>query len=85
MACMVESLGLTLPTNAAIPRTQAAARKVLAQYSGQRIVEMVKENLRLSDILTREAFENADHDQCRHWRFHQFRHPSACAGGNEWA
>jgi L-arabonate dehydrase len=58
MACMVESLGLTLPSNAAIPAADSR-RKVLAQYSGQRIVEMVKENLRLSDILTREAFENA--------------------------
>ncbi len=58
MACMVESLGITLPTNAAIPAADSR-RKVLAQYSGKRIVEMVNENLRLSDILTREAFENA--------------------------
>ena len=58
MACMVEALGLTLPSNAAIPAADSR-RKVLAQYSGQRIVEMVRENLRLSDILTREAFENA--------------------------
>ena len=58
MACMVESLGITLPSNAAIPAADSR-RKVLAQYSGQRIMEMVRENLRLSDILTREAFENA--------------------------
>ena len=58
MACMVEALGLSLPSNAAIPAADSR-RKVLAQYSGQRIVEMVRENLRLSDILTREAFENA--------------------------
>lgn len=58
MACMVESLGLSLPENAAIPAADSR-RKVLAQYSGQRIVAMVRENLRLSDILTREAFENA--------------------------
>ena len=58
MACMVESLGLSLPENAAIPAADSR-RKVLAQYPGKRIVEMVKENLRLSDILTREAFENA--------------------------
>ena len=58
MACMVESLGLTLPENAAIPAADSR-RKVLAQLSGLRIVEMVKENLRLSDILTRKAFENA--------------------------
>lgn len=58
MACMVESLGLTLPHNAAIPAADSR-RKVLAQLSGYRIVEMVKSNLRLSDILTRKAFENA--------------------------
>ncbi len=58
MACMVESLGLSLPENAAIPAADSR-RKVLAQLSGLRIVEMVKENLRLSDILTRKAFENA--------------------------
>lgn len=58
MAVMVESLGLSLPQNAAIPAADAR-RKVLAQLSGSRIVEMVKENLLLSDILTRKAFENA--------------------------
>jgi len=58
MACMVEALGLSLPGNAAIPAPDAA-RKVLAHMSGMRIVDMVKENLKLSDILTREAFENA--------------------------
>jgi dihydroxy-acid dehydratase len=58
MACMVESLGLSLPGNAAIPAADAR-RKVLAQISGLRIVEMVRENVKLSDILTRKAFENA--------------------------
>jgi L-arabonate dehydrase len=58
MAVMVESLGLTMPHNAAIPAADAR-RKVLAQLSGMRIVQMVKENLRMSDILTRKAFENA--------------------------
>jgi dihydroxy-acid dehydratase len=58
MATMVESLGLTLPQNAAIPAADSR-RKVLAQLSGRRIVEMVKEDQKLSDILTREAFENA--------------------------
>jgi L-arabonate dehydrase len=58
MACMVESLGLSLPHNAAIPAADSR-RKVLAQLSGSRIVEMVKEDLKLSDILTRNAFENA--------------------------
>ncbi|HET9278772.1 MAG TPA: IlvD/Edd family dehydratase, partial [Flavitalea sp.] len=58
MACMVESLGLTLPHNAAIPAADAR-RKVLAQMSGIRIVEMVKEDLKPSDILTKKAFENS--------------------------
>lgn len=58
MACMVESLGLSLPGNAAIPAADAR-RKTLAQWSGLRIVEMVKEDVKPSDILTRKAFENA--------------------------
>jgi len=58
MACMVEALGLTLPSNAAIPAADSR-RKVLAQYSGRQIVEMVKQDLKPSDILTRRAFENA--------------------------
>jgi L-arabonate dehydrase len=58
MACMVESLGLTLSGAAAIPAADSR-RKVLAQLSGRRIVEMVKEDLTISKILTREAFENA--------------------------
>ena len=58
MACMVESLGLTLPGAGAIPAVDSR-KKVLAHLSGRRIVEMVKEDLRLSRILTREAFENA--------------------------
>lgn len=58
MACMVESLGLSLPENAAIPAADAR-RKVLAQLSGVQIVKMVQENIRMSDILTRSAFENA--------------------------
>ncbi|SDM09569.1 dihydroxy-acid dehydratase [Daejeonella rubra] len=58
MACMVESLGLTLPQNAAIPAADSR-RKVLAQLSGKRIVEMVREDQKLSGILTKKAFENA--------------------------
>lgn len=58
MACMVESLGLSLPENAAIPAADAR-RKVLAQLSGVQIVKMVQENTKMSDILTRAAFENA--------------------------
>lgn len=58
MACMVEALGITLPENAAIPAADSR-RKVLAQLSGRRIVDMVKEDVKPSDILTRELFENA--------------------------
>ena len=58
MASMVESLGLSLPGNAAIPAVDAQ-RYRLAQLTGRRIVEMVHEDMRLSKILTRKAFENA--------------------------
>lgn len=58
MACMVESLGLTLSGAAAIPAADSR-KKVLAQLSGRRIVEMVKENLTIDKILIKEAFENS--------------------------
>ncbi|CBV42684.1 IlvD/Edd family dehydratase [Halomonas elongata] len=58
MACMAESLGVSLPHNAAIPAVDSR-RYVLAHLSGNRIVEMVDEDLRLSKVLTRGAFENA--------------------------
>jgi L-arabonate dehydrase len=58
MASMVEALGLTLPGGAAIPAADSR-RKVLAQAAGNRVVGMVKEDLRLSKILTRQACENA--------------------------
>lgn len=58
MACMVESLGLTLSGASAIPAADSR-KKVMAQLSGRRIVEMVRENLTIDQILTREAFENA--------------------------
>ncbi len=58
MACMVEALGLSLPDNAAIPAADAR-RKVLAQMSGRRIVEMVREDVNPSDILIKKAFINA--------------------------
>ncbi|RYG06200.1 MAG: dihydroxy-acid dehydratase [Chitinophagaceae bacterium] len=57
MACMVESLGMTLSGAAAIPAVDSR-KKVLAHLSGRRIVQMVKEDLKMSKILTREAFEN---------------------------
>jgi L-arabonate dehydrase len=58
MASMVEALGMSLPGNAAIPAVDAR-RNTLAQLTGRRIVQMVREDFCMSRILTREAFENA--------------------------
>ena len=58
MASLVEAMGMALPTNAALPAVDAR-RMALAHMTGIRIVEMVKEELKLSDVLTRESFENA--------------------------
>ena len=58
MASMAEALGMTLSGNAAIPAVDAR-RRVMAQISGRRIVDMVKDDLKPSDVLTRHAFENA--------------------------
>ena len=58
MASMVEALGIGLPGNAAYPAVDGR-RNVLARMAGRRIVDMVHEDLMLSKILTRQAFENA--------------------------
>jgi L-arabonate dehydrase len=58
MACMAEALGLQLPGSAAIPAVDAR-RFAVAQRAGQRIVEMVHEDLRMSKVITRESFANA--------------------------
>jgi dihydroxy-acid dehydratase len=58
MGSMVEALGVALPYNSSIPAVDSR-RSVLAQMAGRRIVEMVREDLRLSKILVRKAFENA--------------------------
>ena len=58
MACMVEALGIGLPGNAAYPAVDGR-RNVLARQAGRRIVEMVQEDQKISQVLTREAFENA--------------------------
>jgi dihydroxy-acid dehydratase len=58
MASMVEALGIGMPGNAAIPAVDAR-RNVLARMAGRRIVAMVREDLTLSKVLTRDAFENA--------------------------
>src|SRR6476620_1192627 len=58
MASMVEALGLTLPNNAAIPAVDSR-RYAQAHLAGRRIMDLVEEDVRISKILTREAFENA--------------------------
>jgi dihydroxy-acid dehydratase len=58
MASMAEALGMTLSGNAAIPAVDSR-RRVIAQLSGRRIVQMVKDDLKPSDVLTRDAFMNA--------------------------
>jgi L-arabonate dehydrase len=58
MASMAEALGMTLSGNAAIPAVDSR-RRVMAHLTGRRIVQMVKDDLKPSDILTREAFQNA--------------------------
>jgi L-arabonate dehydrase len=58
MASMIESLGVGLPGNAAYPAVDAR-RNVLARTAGRRIVSLVKENIPLSRVLTKQAFENA--------------------------
>ncbi|PRY85226.1 dihydroxy-acid dehydratase [Donghicola tyrosinivorans] len=58
MASMAEALGMALSGNAAIPAVDSR-RRVMAQLSGRRIVQMVKDDLKPSDIMTKAAFENA--------------------------
>ena len=58
MSSLVEAMGLSLPTNGALPAVDAR-RTALAHLTGKRIVEMVDEELKPSEILTREAFINA--------------------------
>ncbi len=58
MASMAEALGMTLSGNAAIPAVDSR-RRVMAHITGRRIVQMVKDDLKPSDIMTKDAFENA--------------------------
>ncbi len=58
MASLVEAMGLALPNNATLPAVDAR-RRTLAHLSGRRIVEMVRQDIRLSQLATRAAFENA--------------------------
>ena len=58
MASMAEALGMALSGNAAIPAVDSR-RRVMAQMTGRRIVQMVKDDLKPSDVMTKQAFENA--------------------------
>ena len=58
MASLVEAMGMSLPLNAALPAVDSR-RMALAHMTGRRIVEMVEEELKFSDVVTRESFENA--------------------------
>lgn len=58
MACMAEALGMALPQNGALPAADSR-RLRLAHLSGRRAVQMVREGLAISKVLTRPNFENA--------------------------
>jgi len=58
MASMVEALGVGMPGNAAYPAVDAR-RNVLAREAGRRIVQLVRDKVPLSKILTKKNFENA--------------------------
>ena len=58
MASMAEALGMALSGNAAIPAVDSR-RRVMSQITGRRIVQMVKDDLKPSDVMTKAAFENA--------------------------
>jgi dihydroxy-acid dehydratase len=58
MACLMEAMGIALPYNATAPAVDARRRRI-AQESGRLIVRMALEDVRLSKVLTRRAFDNA--------------------------
>ena len=58
MNCLTEAIGMALPGNGTIPAVMSA-RTALAKKAGERVMELLKEDIRPRDILTEEAFENA--------------------------
>ena len=58
MSCLSEAIGLALPGNGTIPAVYAE-RLRLAKHAGMQIMELVKQDIRPSDILTKQAFANA--------------------------
>ena len=59
MNCLTEALGMGLPGNGTIPAAYSGARKKLAKEAGSRILDLVKNDIKPRDIMTRNAFENA--------------------------
>ena len=59
MNSLSEALGMALPGNGTIPAAYTGARRLLAKKAGEIVMEMLKNNLRPLDILTKDAFENA--------------------------
>src|SRR5882762_3816506 len=58
MACLMEAMGIALPFNATTPAVDAGRRRI-AHETGRLIVRLAREDVRLSKVLTRAAFENA--------------------------
>lgn len=58
IACLIEAMGLSLPNNASLPAVDGR-RKTLSHISGRTIVAMIKQNLTLSRLITRQSFINA--------------------------
>ncbi len=58
MNCLTEAIGLALPGNGSIPAVMSA-RTALAKQAGERIMELLKQDIRPKDILNEKAFENA--------------------------
>ena len=58
MASMIEALGMALPYNATLPAVDSR-RYAMAHLAGRRIVGLIRDDIRISQILTRPAFENA--------------------------
>lgn len=58
MNCLTEAIGLALPGNGSIPAVMSA-RTALAKQAGERIIELLKQDIRPKDILNEKAFENA--------------------------
>lgn len=58
MNCLTEAIGLALPGNGTIPAV-SAKRLALAEVTGEMVMELIKNGIKMLDILTKKAFENA--------------------------